>query len=185
MLATKASADLARSPIFGCMLWTRAGRSAWALDQSACTLSPTSGHSATRSRGGGISRVLFCTSVTSCCTESPSELIRHGGRRDDQRDPEESQQRRRPALPAAHPGGEHLVQRVQRHGQDQRPDHQGQEGREDPVAEQGQRQDEPGADQDVHQAGSDAAFEFDVWRCHGNLPAKCAETARGIDDCVR
>ena len=75
MPATKPSAALARLPIFGCMLCTSAGRSVWALVQKACTLSPTSGQLATPSRGGGTWSVLFCTSLMSPCTESPSELI--------------------------------------------------------------------------------------------------------------
>ena len=70
---------------------------------------------------------------------------------DDQRDAEQGDQRRRPALPPAHPGGQRLVQRIQRDRQDQRPDHQHEEGREDPVAQHHQRQDQAGADQHIEQ----------------------------------
>ena len=75
MPATKPSAAVARLPIFGCMLCTSAGRSVCAFVQIACTRSPTSGHSATPSLGGGTWSVLFCTSLISRCTESPSEFI--------------------------------------------------------------------------------------------------------------
>ena len=75
MLATKARADFARSPIFGCMLFTRAGRSSCACDHIACTFSPITGHPATDSGGAGITSSLLCTSLTNRWTESPSELI--------------------------------------------------------------------------------------------------------------
>jgi hypothetical protein len=65
MPATKASAALASSPIFGCMLCTRAGRSLYARDQNAWIFLPTMGHRASESGGAGIASELFCTSVTS------------------------------------------------------------------------------------------------------------------------
>ena len=63
MPATKPSAVFARSPIFGCMLWIRAGRSVYAADQIAWSFSPTTGHVATASGGAGIASVFSCTSM--------------------------------------------------------------------------------------------------------------------------
>ena len=74
MAATIANAVFARSPIFGCRLAISAGRSVWALSQTAKILSPTSGQSATRASGGGICSVFCCTSSISRCTESPTEF---------------------------------------------------------------------------------------------------------------
>ena len=70
---------------------------------------------------------------------------------DDQHRSRECDQRGREALPAADPARQHLVQRVQCNGEDQRPDHQSQERREDPVAECREREDQAGANQHVEQ----------------------------------
>ena len=59
MLATKPSAVRASSPIFGCMLCTRVGRSSCAWLQTACSFLPMMGHAATVSGGAGICNV-FC-----------------------------------------------------------------------------------------------------------------------------
>lgn len=75
MPATTPTAVFARSPIFGCMLCTRPGRSSYARDHRACSLSPITGQPATPSRRAGIRRELICTSWISRCTESPSELV--------------------------------------------------------------------------------------------------------------
>jgi hypothetical protein len=59
----------------------------------------------------------------------------HDRRRDDDGDGEQHDQRRREPLLAADPGGEHLVQRIDRDRQDQRPQHHRHEWREDLVAQ--------------------------------------------------
>ena len=77
----------------------------------------------------------------------------HGGWHDDQGDAEENHDRRcKPLLPSDL-GREVLVQRIERDGQNQGPDHQGQERREDLIAKHDQCQDEPGTDEYVQQPG--------------------------------
>ena len=138
MLATKPRAVFASSPIFGCMLCTSAGRSAWAFDHTSWIFLPTTGHAATPGRGAGICSVLFCTSWTSCCTESPSELSSIAVGTTISTMPSDDQQGGGQSLLAADLAGEGLVERIERDGQDQRPDHQGQERGEDLVAQHGQ-----------------------------------------------
>jgi hypothetical protein len=61
-------------------------------------------------------------------------------------------------LPAAHPARNGLMQRVEGDGQNQGPDHQHHERREDPVAQQYQRQDQPGAYQRIEHPHLDRGF---------------------------
>ena len=113
-------------------------------------------HAAIRRRpacGGGICSVFCCTSSISRCTESPSEFTSTAVGTTISATPSSVISVAAQPLPPAHPGGQRLVQRIQRDGQDQRPDHQHQEGREDPVAQHHQGQDQAGANQHVEQAG--------------------------------
>ena len=59
------------------------------------------------------------------------------------------------ALLAADPACERSVQRIERDGQDERPDHQRQERREDDVAKPRQHSDQPGTNQHIEKAGRD------------------------------
>ncbi len=106
----------------------------------------------------------------------------HGGRHDDQGDAEEDQDRRGQSLLSSHLVREVLVQRIERDGQNQRPDHQRQEGREDLVAKHGQGQDEPGTDEHVQQPGGVASPQFAiklVVRAHMRLPPQISAPGRG------
>ena len=97
----------------------------------------------------------------------------HGGWHDDQGDAEENQDRRGKSLLSSHLGREVLVQRIERDGQDQCPDHQCQERREDLVAKHDQRQDEAGTDEYVQQPGFVETLRFGtnlVLRPHGDSP---------------
>ena len=152
MPATKPSAALARLPIFGCMLCTSAGRSVWALVQKACTLSPISGQFSTPSRGGGTSSVLFWMPSMSPCTESPSELMSAAIGTTTSTTPSSTISVAARPCASPEPAREPHLHRIQGDGQDQRPDHEVQERREHLEAQQHHRQDQPGSDQDVHQA---------------------------------
>ena len=101
---------------------------------------PTTGHCSTPGRGAGIFSVLFCTSWISCCTESPSELISIAVG-DDQHDANDDQQGCGQSLLAPELASQGLVERIERDGQNQRPDHQGQERGQDLVAQHGHGED--------------------------------------------
>jgi hypothetical protein len=126
--------------------------------QNACSFSPTSGHVATASGGAGISSVF-------------------SGRHDDEGDAEEGQDRRRKPLLAAELVSDELLHRVQRDGENQGPHHQRQERRKDLIAKHDQRQDEAGADEQVHLRGRFGSRRFAikfVLRGHG-----CDSNGRG------
>ena len=135
--------------------------------------SPTAGHSFTLSRGAGITSVLFCTSSMKPRTESPSEFISSVVGVTITRTTQYHQHSGRQALLAAHSAREHLMQRIQGYGQNQRPDHQRQEGRKNPIAERYHRDDQPGANQDIEQSRGYAVCQLLVGgrrRIHSSFP---------------
>src|SRR5262245_66084970 len=68
-------------------------------------------------------------------------------RRDDRESPDEYDDGRRETSVSAESPCDRLVQRIERHGQDERPEQQGQKRREDPVAEEREDAEQPGANQ--------------------------------------
>ena len=104
----------------------------------------------------------------------------HGGWHDDQGDAEENHDRRCKPLLSSDLGREVLVQRIERDGQNQGPDHQGQERREDLIAKHDQCQDEAGTDEYVQQPGRVALPQVGinpVVQTHMRLPWLAAEGA--------
>ena len=81
-------------------------------------------------------------------------------RRYDQRDAHDDQQGGGQSLLAPDLAGEKLMERIERDGQDQRPEHQGQKRGENPVAQQDHGEDQTGADQDLQQRRRQPLFEF-------------------------
>ena len=97
----------------------------------------------------------------------------HRRRHDDQHDANDDQQGGRQSLLAPDLAGQELVERIERDGQDQRPDHQVQERGEDLVAQYGHGEDQAGTDQDLQQRGRQPLFEFliKLGGCvHGSSP---------------
>ena len=84
----------------------------------------------------------------------------HRRRHDDQHDANDDQQGGRQSLLAPDLAGQGLVERIERDGQNQRPDHQVQERGEDLVAQHGHGEDQAGTDQDIQQRGRQPLFEF-------------------------
>ena len=72
------------------------------------------------------------------------------------------------SLPASHPPGDPLVQRIEGDGQDDCPDHQDHERREHLIADDRQDQNESGADQDFEEVGRHARFEIVIEENCGN-----------------
>jgi hypothetical protein len=103
-----------------------------------------------RWRGGHLQRVVahLVRDVVDGVTQLEHE--RRGGN-PDQDDPAQHHRGGREPLSASHPAGEHLVRRIERHRQDQRPHHEGEERREDLVAQHRHDDQHPGTDEDIEQ----------------------------------
>jgi hypothetical protein len=84
----------------------------------------------------------------------------HRRRHDDQHDANDDQQGCCKPLLAPDLAGQGLVERIERDGQDQCPDHQGQERGQDLVAQHDHDEDQAGTDQDIQHKGSQPLFEF-------------------------
>ena len=84
----------------------------------------------------------------------------HDGRRDDHADGEQDDQSRGQPLFTTDPGGQHLVERVDRDRQDQRPQHHRQERREDEVAQQHKHHHQSPPNENIQQAARQAILEF-------------------------
>jgi len=80
----------------------------------------------------------------------PQRTHQYGRRRDDQRETQDRDQRGRQTVAATDPAGHGLIQRIQGHREDQRPQQQGQERRECPVTQQDQERHQAKADEDIH-----------------------------------
>ena len=117
--------------------------------------------------------MLFCTSVDETTHGIAERIHQQRGGGDDHETTQYHQHSGRQALLAAHFAREHLMQRIQGYGQNQRPDHQRQEGRKDPIAERYHRDDQPGANQDIEQSRGYAVCQLLVGgrrRIHSSFP---------------
>ena len=162
MPATKPSAIFARSPIFGCMALDQCRQVGVRRRPDRMQLFADHGP---RRDGVGRSRDLervFLHVDDQLMHRVAQRTHQHRGWHDDQGDAEEDHDRRRKPLLASDLVGKVLVQRIERDGQNQGPDHQGQERREDLVAKHDQRQDEAGTDEHVQQPGRVALPRFAV-----------------------
>jgi hypothetical protein len=94
----------------------------------------------------------------------------HGRRRDDQHRAEDQDQRRRESLPISQLACDDLVKRIERDGEDDRPDRQVQEWREHLIAEHDQCRDQTCADQNLQQGGFQSLLELRVGTVHRSSP---------------
>ena len=112
----------------------------------------------TGTRGWNLQRVVLYV-VDQLMHRIAQRTHQHRRRRDDQHDANDDQQGGGESLLAPDLAGEGLVERIDRDGQDQRPDHQGQERGRDLVAQHGHDEDQAGTYQDIHQRGRHPRFE--------------------------
>ena len=151
MLATKPRAVSPVRQSLGCMLCTSAGRSAWAFDHTSWSfLADDRPCLDPGTRGWNLQRIVLHV-VDQLTHRIAKRTHQHRRRHDDQHDANDDQQGGRKSLLAPDLAGQGLVERIERDGQDQRPDHQVQERGEDLVAQHGHGEDQAGTDQDIQQ----------------------------------
>ena len=124
----------------------------------------------TGTRGWNLQRVVLHV-VDQLLHRIAKRTHQHRRRHDDQHDANDDQQGCGQSLLAPDLAGQGLVERIERDGQDQRPDHQGQERGQDLVAKHGHGEDQAGTDQDIQQRGRQPLFEFLI-RLRGYIHGK-------------